>query len=737
MSSAATMTEHTGNSALFGFFIISVYSLIVIPYTIYYFCGQEGSDVVQPWKEEKKKQSTVSRGLKRLFSKGNLVLLLLWVVWFVVLVWVQRSAQDLKPFDPFEILQIERSATDKEIKKAYRQLSLRFHPDKNPDPAAAKYFAESITKAYQALTDEVSRKNYEKYGHPDGPQGMQLGIALPEWFFTKDKKTAPLMLLALVGGGILLPLGFVSWYVLSSNKYVGPNQIMNETIFFFMHAKFCVKESQGLVRIPETLVSAMEFITLPTPPDHTAPLEELRRMVLRHHPDLKEKPQFWKRKASVLKAHLLILEHLERGGSGVPAALQNDLKFVLQKVPVLLDEIVKIAALPRPPLGYGWMAPAVAAVEMMQCWMQAVSIEDRKPQGKGGDSLAPLLQLPHMDVDTIKKLRRKKINNLKELSDLSEEARAAALSSVGLDATAVGEVNTFLCAMPSVYARAVLDLEKGEEIMEQDVAKCRVTLVLTRPSHKSLPGFSGKGKAVRAYTPQYPLSREEAWYLLLVDPGANALLAFNKVTLMEAEAAGFKHPDWEARAAAADAAATSGQAAADGKAGKALAVGEGLRQRKGAKGKRPADKRNGRSNGVADEDWGSDVEADAEDDVREAGQVVELAFAAYKAGRYDLQLLIMSDCWVGVDRAVPLKLKVAPLTRAAQEGRDARSLAEAKKWESDEEEDEGRDEPEGEDDDAQEGEEDEEGEEDYDSEETGEEESGEEDEEEEEEEEER
>lgn len=50
------------------------------------------------------------------------------------------------------VLQIDRGATDKEIRKAYRQLSLQYHPDKNPDPKAAVYFAEKITKAYQALT---------------------------------------------------------------------------------------------------------------------------------------------------------------------------------------------------------------------------------------------------------------------------------------------------------------------------------------------------------------------------------------------------------------------------------------------------------------------------------------------------------------------------------------------------------------------------------------------------------
>lgn len=95
--------------------------------------------------------------------------------------------------------------------RARRKLSLQYHPDKNPDPEASKYFASYITKAYAALTDEAARKNYEKYGHPDGPQGMDVGVALPEWFFAKDKKKAPLVLLALVGCGIMLPLGLVSW----------------------------------------------------------------------------------------------------------------------------------------------------------------------------------------------------------------------------------------------------------------------------------------------------------------------------------------------------------------------------------------------------------------------------------------------------------------------------------------------------------------------------------------------
>ncbi|KAL5074033.1 hypothetical protein RYX36_013017, partial [Vicia faba] len=59
------------------------------------------------------------------------------------------------------ILGLEPRAAESAIKKKYRRLSVQFHPDKNLDPEAHKYFVKHIAKAYQALIDPVARENYE------------------------------------------------------------------------------------------------------------------------------------------------------------------------------------------------------------------------------------------------------------------------------------------------------------------------------------------------------------------------------------------------------------------------------------------------------------------------------------------------------------------------------------------------------------------------------------------------
>ena len=72
--------------------------------------------------------------------------------------------------DYYDILEIQRTASQDEIKKAYRQKAIKFHPDKNPGDAAAEKRFKEISEAYEVLSDEKKRQVYDKYGK-DALQG--------------------------------------------------------------------------------------------------------------------------------------------------------------------------------------------------------------------------------------------------------------------------------------------------------------------------------------------------------------------------------------------------------------------------------------------------------------------------------------------------------------------------------------------------------------------------------------
>src|SRR4051812_37228804 len=73
--------------------------------------------------------------------------------------------------DYYEVLGIERGAPLDEIKKSYRKLALKFHPDKNPDDPEAEEKFKEAAEAYGVLSDEEKRARYDRYGH-QGLGGM-------------------------------------------------------------------------------------------------------------------------------------------------------------------------------------------------------------------------------------------------------------------------------------------------------------------------------------------------------------------------------------------------------------------------------------------------------------------------------------------------------------------------------------------------------------------------------------
>ncbi len=74
--------------------------------------------------------------------------------------------------DYYEVLGVNKNATDEELKKAYRQLAKKYHPDANPDnPKEAEAKFKEISEAYEVLSDKQKRAMYDQFGH-DGPQGF-------------------------------------------------------------------------------------------------------------------------------------------------------------------------------------------------------------------------------------------------------------------------------------------------------------------------------------------------------------------------------------------------------------------------------------------------------------------------------------------------------------------------------------------------------------------------------------
>jgi molecular chaperone DnaJ len=85
--------------------------------------------------------------------------------------------------DYYEVLGLERGASDEEIKKSYRRLAMKFHPDRNPDDAQAEEKFKEGTEAYEVLSDSEKRGAYDQFGHAGvDPNGMGAGGSFSDIF---------------------------------------------------------------------------------------------------------------------------------------------------------------------------------------------------------------------------------------------------------------------------------------------------------------------------------------------------------------------------------------------------------------------------------------------------------------------------------------------------------------------------------------------------------------------------
>jgi molecular chaperone DnaJ len=85
--------------------------------------------------------------------------------------------------DYYEVLEVERTASGEEIRKAYRQMAMRYHPDRNPGDAESEKRFKEAAEAYEVLRDEEKRSRYDRFGHA-GVSGGGPGFASSEDIFS-------------------------------------------------------------------------------------------------------------------------------------------------------------------------------------------------------------------------------------------------------------------------------------------------------------------------------------------------------------------------------------------------------------------------------------------------------------------------------------------------------------------------------------------------------------------------
>lgn len=201
--------------------------------------------------------------------------LFLFMVLFAILFVSGRQAilaSNFKSFDPYELLEIQFGASDKEIKVAYRKMARKHHPDLNPgDPLAANRFIQ-INKAYECLIDPKYRENCAKYGNPEGHKSFQVGIALPTILLKKENSKMILsvfflmLLLAIVLYTILLQGddNKNKWGISSYTTRLIYSYTRNDNLQFNGLIEMCsfALENRGLAAVKHSQIREMSKIEI-------------------------------------------------------------------------------------------------------------------------------------------------------------------------------------------------------------------------------------------------------------------------------------------------------------------------------------------------------------------------------------------------------------------------------------------------------------------------------------------
>ncbi|KAJ8008714.1 hypothetical protein DPEC_G00081280 [Dallia pectoralis] len=467
--------DDSGNT--FFYFLTSFVGLIVIPATYYLWPRDQNVEQLRLKSLRRVHGRCLWYRLRLMRSQQSIIptlkkaaLLFGWAVFLLLAYKVSKLDREYQEYNPYEVLGLDQGASVTDIKKQYRLLSLKFHPDKGGD----EDLFMRIAKAYSALTNEVSRQNWETYGNPDGPRATSFGIALPAWIV--DSKNSMLVLLVYgLAFMVILPVVVGTWWY-RSIRYSG-DQILINTTQLFMHFMYKTP-NMNMKRLCMVLTAAFEFDPRSNKeatirPTDNVEVPQLIRELGNINVKKKEPPFCY---PYSLKARVLVLAHLAR--MEVSEDIEEDQRFVVKKSPALLQEMVNVGCqltMMANSRG-GFHAPRLVSIENCMKLTQMIV------QGLQ-ESKSPLLQLPHFEEEHLRYCisKKYKVRSLQDLVSLKDSDRRSMLRFLGEEK--YDEVMAVLGSFPHITMETklqVLDDEDSNNITAGSIVTVTVTLTRKR-----------------------------------------------------------------------------------------------------------------------------------------------------------------------------------------------------------------------------------------------------------------
>uniref|UniRef100_A0A8C1T6P6 Translocation protein SEC63 homolog n=1 Tax=Cyprinus carpio TaxID=7962 RepID=A0A8C1T6P6_CYPCA len=470
--------DDSGNT--FFYFLTSFVGLIVIPATYYLWPRDQNAGKAPYANTLRATHSCCLFYCKFCLHTKNVLLyhfrkaalLFGWAVFLLLAYKVSKLDREYQEYNPYEVLHLEAGASVAEIKKQYRVLSLKHHPDKGGDEAMFM----KLAKAYSALTNEEARDNWEKYGNPDGPRVTSFGIALPAWIV--DQKNSMLVLLVYgLAFMVILPVVVGTWWY-RSIRYSG-DQILINTTQLFMHFMYKTP-TMNMKRLVMVLTAAFEFdprsnkeaIIRPT---DNIEVPQLIRELGNINVKKKEPPFCY---PYSLKARVLLLTHLAR--MDVSENVEEDQRFVVKKCPALLQEMINVGCqLTMMATSRGGLrAPRLTSIE--NCMKLSQMVLQGLQEAK-----SPLLQLPHFEEEHLRYCisKKYKVRTLQDLVSLKDSDRRNMLRFLGEEK--YDEVIAVLGSFPCINMETklqVLDDEDSNKVTAGSIVTVTVTLTRKRMS---------------------------------------------------------------------------------------------------------------------------------------------------------------------------------------------------------------------------------------------------------------